>query len=315
MGKDRFPVQERSFSQDRTGLSVGIANIHPIAGNLVGNQAKMLATLDQFSARGVNLVLFPEYSLTGSFGEDKAQNLFLMEKSCLEALGSWLDELARTYIRDRLQYIVLNGVSGYKDDKFHNTTLVLDNQGVSLDPERTYHKIFLSGIEKALFRPGPCSPLVMDTDFGRLGFLTCYDISFAPLVTELVYTHKADLLIVTAAWRRQGRRDYPGLGIREQDVYQGMWETLVRALAAQNQVWVMAANCVGPHSLRELNYSGSSGIWAPSGINLIQGSDTREELLVLKNIPVQQELAKEREEFGVLKDFKLVHADQLERYL
>lgn len=69
---------------------------------------------------------------------------------------------------------------------------------------------------------------------------------------------------------------------------------IMPTLAFQNQVWIMAANAVGLHSLEGIEYCGGSGIWAPSGINMLKGSDTKEELLILHNIDMIHEVEAER---------------------
>ena len=79
---------------------------------------------------------------------------------------------------------------------------------------------------------------------------------------------------------------------------------LLPSLACQNQVWVMAANAVGPHSLDGLDYCGGSGICAPSGINMIKGSDTKEELLILHNIDIAHEVEAERKDYCYIDDFR-----------
>jgi len=84
---------------------------------------------------------------------------------------------------------------------------------------------------------------------------------------------------------------------------------ILPTLAFQNQVWVMAANAVGPHSLDGLDYCGGSGIWAPSGINMIKGSDTEEELLILHNIDIVQEVEAERKDYCYIDDFRNIYRE------
>ncbi len=66
----------------------------------------------------------------------------------------------------------------------------------------------------------------------------------------------------------------------------------------------MAANTVWPHSLDGLDYCGGSGIWAPSGINMVKGSDTKEELLILHNIDIVHEFKAERKDYCYIDAFR-----------
>ncbi|BCL61791.1 hypothetical protein DGMP_24840 [Desulfomarina profundi] len=296
---------EKKFSTQNDNLTVGIANINSEAGNLQANQAAVVSALDQFLSEKVNIAIFPEFCLSGYFFEPEGDCQTFMENATFEKLSSWLNDLTARYINDTLQVIVLNGLEKVSTEQgyFYDTTLLLDKNGYSLSPEKTYKKTFLPSFEKKFCRSGINDTLVMETLWGKFGVLTCYDVCFAPLINDLVYNHQIDGLIVTAAWRKQGERMYPELGIKDSTYHQTQWETILPALAGQNQIWLMAANSVGPHSIKGLDYCGRSGTWAPSGINMIMGSDSEEQLLILHNIDIQGTLSNEREPFGVLRDY------------
>ncbi len=304
-----FNVHELFYSNQDTRLSIGIANLNPVTQDLVANQTKMVSALEIFSDQNVNMAVFPEYCVCGYFWEPEKACRSFMETACLDQLDPWLDNLRTTFITNTLQYIVLNGLVTTPRDKrrYFNTTLVLDRSGSSLSPQRTYWKTFLPGLEKTYLASGLHDTLFLDTPHGRLGFLTCYDICFPQLVSELVNVHQVKTLVVTAAWRKQGERVYPGLDIHETDHYQRLWEKILPTLAFQHQVWVVAANAVGPHSHEGLDFCGRSGIWAPSGINLLQGSDSQEELLILHNIAIQEEIAAEQAAYSHGEDFRQIY--------
>ncbi|WP_299983758.1 carbon-nitrogen hydrolase family protein [Desulfobacula sp.] len=287
---------EKFFSENPENISVGIANINPKTKNLEKNKKRIIKVLDLFSEKKANLVIFPEYCLSGYFWENEKECRSFMEKNCLDNLAAWLDEIVRSYVNKTLQYIVFNGLIKNSDDtkKFFNTSIVLDRTGNYFDQDRTYKKTFLPGLEEKYISSGINDTLVLKTAWGKFGFLTCWDISFPQFTRELVKMEKLDGLIVNAAWRKQGKREYKRLNIKEESYYKFLWDLMLPALAFQNQVWVMAANAVGPHSLDGLDYCGSSGIWAPSGINMLKGSDTKEELLILHNIDMVHEVEAER---------------------
>lgn len=299
-------LRKKTYTDNGQGLTVGIANIIPEKGSLSANRDRMLKSLDVFAGQGVNLAIFPEYGLSGAFWEDRTACLDYMAGACLDRQIPWLETRVLPYIGPDLEYIVVNGPVSDGRGWFYNTTLVMDRSGAALAPDRTYRKTFLPGSEKRHIRPDPEDILVMDTHYGRMGFLTCYDICFPQPLTRLVFECEIDILVVPAAWRRQGDRTYPGMNIREKHFYQRQWEMLVPALATQYQIWVMAANGVGPRSIPGTDYCGRSGIWAPSGINMILGSDREEELLVLGNIDIRGALDMERADFGCVKDYRAI---------
>ena len=73
-----------------------------------------------------------------------------MDKTCLDHLINWLDNIVRSYVNETLQYIVFNGLIKNRDDtgKFFNTSVVLDRTGNYFNKNRTYKKTFLPGFEK-----------------------------------------------------------------------------------------------------------------------------------------------------------------------
>ncbi|NOK58783.1 MAG: hypothetical protein GFH27_549301n189 [Chloroflexi bacterium AL-W] len=66
---DEFLVVERLFSEDTKLLSVGLANIHAEVPNIAANKEKILRACQIFKERGANLVIFPEFGLSGYFWE------------------------------------------------------------------------------------------------------------------------------------------------------------------------------------------------------------------------------------------------------
>ncbi len=289
-------IVEKFFSENLENISIGIANINPKTKDLEGNKNSIIEALNLFSEKKVNLVIFPEYCLSGYFWENEKECRSYMEKICLDHLTDWLDGIVRSYVNQTLQYIVFNGLKKNREDtnKFFNISLVLDQTGNYFDKDKTYKKTFLPRFEEKYISSGINDTLVIETAWGRFGFLTCWDIAFPQLVRKLVKMNDLDGLIVNAAWRKQGKREYKGLNIKENAYYKVLWNLILPALAFQNQVWVMAANAVGPHSLEGIDYCGCSGIWAPSGINMIKGSDIKEEFLILHNIDMVHEVNKER---------------------
>ena len=287
---------EKFFSKNSKSISVGIANINPKTKNLEENKNNIIKALNLFSQKKVNLVIFPEYCLSGYFWENEKECKSYMDETCLDHLTDWLDEIVRSYVNETFQYIVFNGLKKNRKDtnKFFNMSFILDQTGNYFNKDKTYKKTFLPRLEEKYISSGINDTLVLKTAWGKFGFLTCWDIAFPGFIQKLVKMNDLDALIVNSAWRKQGQREYKGLNIKENTYYKVLWNFILPTLAFQNQVWVMAANAVGPHSLEGIEYCGSSGIWAPSGINMIKGSDTKEELLILQNIDMIHEVEAER---------------------
>jgi predicted amidohydrolase len=291
-------IVEKYFSENMNNISVGIANVNPVTRNLEQNQKKIISALDIFAEKKTNLVVFPEYCLTGYLWENEKECRSYMKNSCLDHLSEWLDKIIQSYLSESLQYIVFNGFkkSRKDSDKFFNVTFVVDQTGNYLNENRTYKKTYLPDLEKKYLLSGINDTLILETKWGKFGFLTCWDIAFPKLAGQMVKKNKIDALIVNAAWRKQGTREYETLNIKKTSYNKYLWDLALPALAFQNQTWVMAANAVGQHSLEGVDYCGGSGIWAPSGINMLKASESKEELLILHNINIMNEIKAERRE-------------------
>jgi predicted amidohydrolase len=110
-----------------------------------------------------------------------------------------------------------------------------------------------------------------------------------------------------ASWRGVATRDYPGLNIRTDTYYGQLWDWALGANSAMNQVWTIACNAVGQHPISGARFWGGSGIWAPSGIKLVQASHFNEELLIVHNIDFKGALETEKNDFNYEFDFREIY--------
>ena len=94
----------------------------------------------------------------------------------------------------------------------------------------------------------------------ELGLTVCYDLRF-PELYRILAVRGARVITIPAAFTLATTRDH--------------WETLLRARAIENQVFVIAANQVGPHPAGQ-HSGGRSMIVDPWGIVLAQAADGEE---------------------------------------
>ncbi len=109
------------------------------------------------------------------------------------------------------------------------------------------------------YRPGRGGEL-MATPLGMVGALICYDLRFPALAREMAFAG-CRLMIVSAQW--------PMARLAH-------WQSLVRARAIENQIFVVAGNACG--TTGGLHLAGHSLIVAPDGSILAEGGE-REELV------------------------------------
>ena len=92
------------------------------------------------------------------------------------------------------------------------------------------------------------------------------------------------------------------------DTYYGdLWDMVMPAKSAINQVWTIACNAVGSHGITGAQFWGGSGIWAPSGMALLQASRFNEELLIVHNVDLLGQREIEKDDFNYKLDFTEIY--------
>ncbi len=137
----------------------------------------------------------------------------------------------------------------------YNTSILLDPGGEEVG---RYSKIHLYGYgsrEPEVLTPGT-TPTVADTEVGRMGLVVCYDLRFPELFRQMT-DMGAELVLVASAW------PHPRVHA---------WSTLLRTRALENQIYLVAANGVGP-TLSGPSLCGYSAIVDPWGVPIASAGD------------------------------------------
>ena len=307
---DGFQVLERTYSNDETLPTVGLANIHAVVPGIEANKQKILDAVGVFAELGVNVAIFPEFALSGYFWEDEPACRAYMDQALTEEHLDWIDDDLRPLCGDELQAIVLNNLTGGPDGKYRNRTMVISELVADpLEADSSYDKVYLPGIEKLYTSSGTDDRLVLRGTRipATFGFTTCYDYLFVEELREYAFGDGVDAIIQVASWRAGANREYPLMNVRSDRYYGELWDMTMSASSAQNQVWTFAANAVGRHGVTGETFWGGSGVWAPSGICLVQASHHNDELLVVHNVDVVGARRFELDDFNYEFDFRQVH--------
>src|SRR4028118_2320713 len=103
---DEFLIVERSYCDDESKLSVGLANIHAEVPDIAANRDKILRAASIFKERGVNIALFPEFCLSGYFWDEHDDCLPYMKEATAENHAEWIEGELQALIGDGLEAIV-----------------------------------------------------------------------------------------------------------------------------------------------------------------------------------------------------------------
>ena len=315
-GESVLPVVERWYSDDPNNISVGIANIHnqvSMTGtdSIAENKQRILDSIDVLKTYDVNMIVFPEFALTGYFWEDTSECWDYMREGVTDNHTEWL-RTVKGKLDETLHYIVFNNIrlSHSGGDRFYNSVFVVDKDfdcsdltNPANEQDHIYDKTFLPGIEKTFTQSGQEDSLTLKTEWGTFGFTTCYDMCFTQIFQEYAVFETVDAIIQVASWRATGKRSYPGMAVETDRYYGFIWDVMASSQAAFNQVWILACNAVGYQERGDYLFWGGSGLWSPSGIELLQASHEEEELLVIHHIDILGETQYEQDDFHYYKDF------------
>jgi N-carbamoylputrescine amidase len=162
---------------------------------------------------------------------------------------------------------------------YHNTAVVFDADGSMLG---LYRKMHIPDDplyhEKYYFTPGDLGFKVFDTQRGRVGTLVCWD-QWYPEAARLTALQGAEVLVYPTAigWHPREKAEHGA-------AQYSAWQTIQRAHAIANGVFVGAVNRVGHEGPADggLEFWGGSFVCDPFGVVLAQAGHDREEMLIAK---------------------------------
>ncbi len=228
-----------------TLLKIGLAQIDGRLGNVEANAERHLDWIARAREAGVDLLVFPELSLTGY------RLLHLTPRVALPLGSPLLARLAEAAGPMRV-------VAGFVEEGERG---VLHNSAALLAEGRTVHvhrKLYLPtyGIfqEERFFGAGRRLETV-SLPWGTAGLLICEDLWHPELARRLAVAGTKLLIVVSAAPGRVGAGALPES--------QESWETLTRATALLNTCWVAYCNRVGWEE--GSFYPGASHVVRPGG--------------------------------------------------
>lgn len=252
-------------------MRVGIGQINIIWEDKIQNMKKVQSYLMEAKEKEVDIVFFPEMTLTG----------FSMEVERTQDV-QWGDtiEQFKTVCSEIGIAAGFGWVEGSTHEKAKNHYAIVDEQGNLLSDYTKIHP-FTYGGEGNCFTGG--EQIVSCKYKGhKISTAICYDLRFPELFR--IMDLDSSLVVIPANWPAK-RREH--------------WQCLLQARAIENQVYVVGVNCVG--QMDTLYYSGDSALYSPLGEKLISLSE--EEGLLIYDVP--NDIQKYRDEFPVRKDQKI----------
>ena len=170
---------------------------------------------------GAGLVVLPELTNSGYAFQSIAE----VEERATTLDGAVINKWAEL-ARD-LEIVIVGGLAIAEGGNFYNTSVIIDETGL----RGWYKKVHFWNDEPDFFTPGSDEPLVIDTKFGRLATMVCYDLEFTEWA-RLAFLANAAILALPTNWPDGGISTHPT----------PMEAVRVQAAASQNKMVVAAAD-------------------------------------------------------------------------
>lgn len=264
-------------------MRVGLAQMYPKLGDVNSNLALHLELIAKAKAQQVELLLFPELSLTG-------YNLLDLTYDVAQPLGSeWIRQLVS--LADGID-IMFGFVESSEEHVLYNSALYASDGQIAYVHRKVYLPTYGMFDEGRYFGRGE-TIRSFSTRFGQLGMLICEDL-WHPSAAFLLAQDRAQLILVPA---NSPARSLDGKGFGSQS----FWYTNLENQASINGLFLLFCNRVGTED--GVSFFGGSTVVNPHGDQVATASLLEEQLLIT-NIDLDQ-IRRARFETPLLRDENL----------
>ncbi len=243
-------------------MKIALAQIAPHLGDIQKNFTRHCELIAQAKSDGVELLVFPELSLTGYTLKDMVQEVArpIQNDPLLEEFKHLSQDIA----------FVLGFVEEKDSGLSYNSAAYFAEGEV----KHVHRKVYLPNygmFEEAKFFAQGKNFFTFDTPFLKTGLMICYDFLHYG-ASYLLFSGGADMIITISA--------APGRGFSEDNTYatSHMWELMAETISRFSTAYVLYCNRVGFEDGKA--FAGGSFFYSPEGNLLNQASFTNEEILV-----------------------------------
>ena len=234
------------------------------------NLKKAIGRIGEAAKKGARIVCLPELFRSQYF----CQNQDIKNFKLAETIPGPSTEALSKVARQKKIVIVTSLFEKRTAGIYHNTAVVIDANGKTAGKYRKMHipddPLYY---EKFYFTPGDLGFRTHETKYGKIGALVCWDQWF-PEAARLTALSGAQFLFYPTAigW-------LPNEKPEMRRAQHSAWETIQRAHAIANGVYVAVVNRVGHEG--QLNFWGQSFVADPFGRIIAKASSDQEEVLIV----------------------------------
>jgi N-carbamoylputrescine amidase len=246
------------------------------------NTRKACELLEQAASKGVQVACLPEMYRSHYFCQTEEHAKFELA----EPIDGPSVEAFKKIAAKNKMVIVAPIFEKRAPGMYHNSAVVLDADGSIAD---VYRKMHIPDdplyYEKFYFTPGDLGFKAIQTAYGKIGVLICWDQWF-PEAARLTALKGAQVLFYPTAigWHPAEKAEYGNTQFEA-------WMGAQRGHSISNTIYVAAANRIGHEGPKDggIEFWGHSFIYAPFGRELEHASDNKEEILTAVIDPTHME--------------------------
>lgn len=234
------------------------------------NLKKAIARIGEAAEQGAQIICLQELFRSQYFCQTEDIELFKLAETIPGPTTEALGKVARRHKVVILASLFEKRAAGV----YHNTAVMIDTNGKISGKYRKMHipddPLYY---EKFYFTPGDLGFQTHDTKYGKVGALVCWDQWF-PEAARLTALSGAEFILYPTAigW-------LPDENEEMNQAQHSAWETIQRAHAIANGVYVVVVNRVGREG--KLNFWGQSFVADPFGRIIAKASADKEEVFVV----------------------------------
>jgi len=271
------------------------------------NLQRACAMLFQAARRGAQVACLPELFRTQYFCQVEEAARFDLS----EPIPGPTTEMLAAVAKETGMVVVGSIFERRAAGIYHNTAVVIDADGTLCGRYRKMHipddPLYY---EKYYFTPGDLGFQAFETSFARVGTLVCWD-QWYPEAARLTALQGAEILFYPTAigWHPREKAEFG-------EAQASAWETIQRAHAIANGIYVAAVNRVGHEGAADggLEFWGRSFLADPFGRIIAQAAHDSEEVLIATCDPKLQE--ETRRNWPFLRDRRIdAYAPITQRFL
>ncbi|MEH6549279.1 MAG: carbon-nitrogen hydrolase family protein [Pseudomonadales bacterium] len=238
-------------------ITVAAIQMEPRLNDKAGNMAKALSCIDEASAAGARLVIFPECALTAYVFEDSTETA-----AAAESVPGPSTEILTKKAKEKDVYIVAGMVETHESG-FYNVSVLVGPEGY-IGKYRKMHPWYPAEEAWPITRGESDQGFpVFKTEIGNIGMCICYDM-WIPETARMLALNGADIIA------------FPTNTVAV-PAGEAVFDHVLRTRALENHVWIVGADRIGVE--REVPFAGRSQIVDPYGNVMVEASADREEII------------------------------------